>query len=73
MLSHPEKHKIRYLLFALSGEEWRIADAMEMNRNLCVGTVISHETDVRRMGELLGYLPQNIEQFVSRTFDSQPA
>ncbi|MFH1805347.1 MAG: hypothetical protein ABID63_10720 [Pseudomonadota bacterium] len=61
-------YKIRYLLFALPGEAWRIEAAMQMNRNLCAGTVTCHETDTRRMGELLGYNPADIDLFITNSF-----
>ena len=58
-------YDMRYLFFALPGEEWRIEEALVMCRNLCAGTVKSHDTDSARMGELLGYSAQDIDHFLS--------
>ena len=58
--------EMRYLFFALPGEEWRIEEALIMSRNLCAGTVKVHEADSARMGELLGYAPEDIEGFLER-------
>ncbi|WP_033068948.1 hypothetical protein [Thalassospira australica] len=58
-------HEMRYLFFALPGEEWRIKEALVMCRNLCAGTVKDHDADSARMGELLGYSAEDIEAFLA--------
>ena len=57
-------HDMRYLFFALPGEELRIEEALVMCRNLCAGTVKDHDADSARMGELLGYSAQDITAFL---------
>lgn len=57
-------HDMRYLFFALPGEEWRIKEALVMCRNLCAGTVQNHDADSARMGELLGYSANDIAAFL---------
>ena len=59
--------EMRYLFFALPGEEWRIEEALIMSRNLCAGTVIDHDADSARMGELLGYASEDIDTFLKHT------
>jgi len=58
-------HEMRYLFFALPGEEWRIKEALVMCRNLCAGTVKDHDADSARMAELLGYSREDIETFLA--------
>ena len=60
-----EPYDMRYLFYALPGEEWRIEEALVMCRNLCAGTVKDHDADSARMGELLGYSAQDIDHFLS--------
>lgn len=58
-------YEMRYLFFALPGEEWRIEEALVMCRNLCAGTVKDHDADSVRMGELLGYTTEDIQTFIA--------
>ncbi len=60
-----EPYDMRYLFYALPGEAWRIEEALVMCRSLCAGTVKDHDTDSARMGELLGYLREDIETFLA--------
>lgn len=57
-------YDMRYLFFALPGEEWRVEEALVMCRNLCTGTVTDHDADSARMGKLLGYAAGEIEAFL---------
>ncbi|MBP3127762.1 hypothetical protein [Thalassospira sp. ER-Se-21-Dark] len=57
-------HDMRYLFFALPGEEWRIEGALGMCRNLCAGNVADHDADSARIGELLGYSAEEITAFL---------
>ncbi|WP_336081727.1 hypothetical protein [Thalassospira sp. CH_XMU1448-2] len=59
--------EMRYLFFALPGEEWRIEEALIMSRNLCAGTVEDHEADSARMGKLLGYSLEDISVFLNHS------
>jgi len=59
--------EMRYLFFALPGEEWRIEKALVMVRNLCAGTVEDHEADSARMRELLGYSLEDISVFLNHS------
>lgn len=59
--------EMRYLFFALPGEEWRIEEALVMCRNLCAGTVTDHDADSARMGELLGYSAEDIAAFLDHS------
>ncbi|WP_288348939.1 hypothetical protein [uncultured Thalassospira sp.] len=56
--------EMRYLFFSLPDEEWRIEEALVMSRNLCAGTVIDHDADSARMGELLGYSSGEVQAFL---------
>jgi len=47
-------YDMRYLFFALPGEEWRIEEALVIVRNLCAGTVTDHDADSARMGGVAG-------------------
>lgn len=60
-------YEMRYLFFALPGEEWRIEEALVMCCNLCIGTVADHDSDSARMGELLGYSAQDIAAFLAHS------
>ncbi|MEQ8392174.1 MAG: hypothetical protein RIB30_14380 [Thalassospira sp.] len=60
-----EPYGIRYLFFALPGEEWRIEEALILCRNLRARTVKDHDADSARMGELLGYSREDIETFLA--------
>ncbi|MBR9901947.1 MAG: hemin receptor [Rhodospirillales bacterium] len=66
-------HHMRYLLYALPGEEWRIEEALVMVRNLCAGTVKDHDADSARMGALLGYSDEEIEAFMLHTIGMRAA
>lgn len=59
-----EPYDMRYLFYALPGEDWRIEEALVMCRNLCAGTVKDHDADSARMGELLGYSTEEINAFL---------
>ncbi|MEQ8286075.1 hypothetical protein [Thalassospira sp.] len=59
-----EPYAMRYLFFALPGEEWRIEEALTMSRNLWARTVKDHDADSARMGELLGYSANDIKAFL---------
>ncbi len=59
-----EPYDMRYLFYALPGEDWRIEEALVMCRNLCAGTVKVHDADSARMGELLGYSTEEINAFL---------
>ncbi|MBX2831260.1 MAG: hypothetical protein KTR23_08795 [Rhodospirillales bacterium] len=60
-------YDMRYLFFALPGEEWRIEEALVMASNLCAGTVKDHDADSARMGQLLGYHEEDIKAFLNHT------
>ncbi|WP_417625338.1 hemin receptor [Paremcibacter congregatus] len=62
-----EPYDIRYLFFALPGEEWRIEEALILCRNLRARTVKDHDADSARMGELLGYRAEDIEAFIEHS------
>jgi hypothetical protein len=62
-----DPYPMRYLFYALPGEEWRIEEALVMCRNLCAGTVADHDADSARMGALLGYSDEEIEAFMRHT------
>ncbi|MEQ9347944.1 MAG: hypothetical protein RIG26_16025 [Thalassospira sp.] len=62
-----EPYAMRYLFFALPGEEWRIEEALILCRNLRAGTVKDHDADSARMGELLGYSREDIETFLAHS------
>ncbi len=55
---------MRYLFFALPGEEWRIEEALTMRKNLWAGTIEDHKANDKRMGELLGYKAGDIQTFL---------
>lgn len=59
-----EPYDMRYLFYALPGEDWRIEEALVMCRNLCAGTVKDHDADSARIGTLLGYSIEDIEAFL---------
>jgi len=62
-----EPYPMRYLFYALPGEEWRIEEALVMSRNLCAGTVADHDADSTRMGILLGYKMEDITAFLKQS------
>lgn len=66
-----EPYDIRYLFFALPGEEWRVAEALTLRRNLWAGKVTDHDEASRRMGELLGYRAEDIEAFLEYSTKSR--
>lgn len=57
-------YDMRYLFYALPGEEWRIEEALVMCRNLCAGTAADQDADSARIGELLGYSAKDIAAFM---------
>jgi len=60
-------YEIRYLFYALPSEEWRIEEALVMCRKLCAGTVVDHDRNSARMGELLGYSRDDIAVFLQHS------
>lgn len=58
---------VRYVLFAVIGEEWRIHAHVVLTRALYAGGGWN-ETCERVQGALLGYTEQEINEHCSRTF-----
>lgn len=57
-------HTIRFLYYALPGEEWRIDELHSMNLEIHSGLRSCTEEDERRTGVLLGYDDRDIEIFI---------
>ena len=66
----PDRHDMRYLFYALPGEEWRIDRLEEIHRalhqrNEPTSTELETET-----GQLLGYEDRDIQTYLQRSFPS---
>lgn len=57
--------EISFVYYALPGEAWRIDEMHAMNDAFYDGSKKWHQDDDRRVGELLGYTPDEIESFIA--------
>jgi len=61
------QHDVRYLFYALPGEEWRIEEAFELCAKGQAADAAEVEADEARMGFLLGYSDAEVQAFLTWT------
>ena len=56
---------IRFVYFALTGEEWRIEAMHRLNWAIFVAGHLATAADEREIGRLLGYAEEDIERYLA--------